>query len=147
MTPASPEALVIGGDTREVRVLIADIEYALRPMTLPQIERFVRDGGSELTAALSSAFAGESTAADWLVLVTDHGPRLRQALHVASEVPQAVIDSLTLAGTIQLAQTVLQVNLDFFVQRVRPALGSLVKTVVQIAQRASPKGSPTASRH
>lgn len=148
MQPASPETLVIAGDTRELRVLIGDQDYRVRPMRVPQIERFLREGGADLTTTLSSAFAGESAAGvAWPELIVTHGARLRLAVHIATGIPQAVIDDLDPAGLIRVTEGVLQVNLDFFVQRVRPALGSLVMRMMQIAQRASPRSSPTASPH
>lgn len=147
MTPVSPETLVIGGDTRELRVAIAEETYTLRPMSVPQIERFISDGGAGLTAALSGAFASESDAVQWAPLIVEHGPRLRLALHVASGVPLPVIEDLDPASLIQFTDVVMGLNLNFFVQRVRPALGNLVGTMMRIAQRASPRSSPTASRH
>lgn len=147
MTPVSPETLVIGGDKRKLRVRIDDTWYVLQPMSVPQIERFISEGGAGLTAALSGAFAGESGSVEWAPLIVEHGPRLRVALHVASGVPLPVIEGLDPAELIQFTDVVMGLNLDFFVQRVRPALGHLVGTMTRIAQRASPRSSPTASRH
>lgn len=143
----TPESLVIGGDTRSLRVIIADVTYTLRPMTVPQIEHFIVEGGPQLTAALTGAFAGESGQPEWGALIVDHGPRLRLALHIASKVPEDVINALDAAEFVQFTDVVMGLNLDFFVQRVRPAIGKLLGTMTRIAQRASPRSSPTASRH
>lgn len=145
MTPADPNLLVIGGDTREQRVSIAGQVYVLRPMTLPQIEAFVRVGGAGVVGALTGAFAGESP--DWGHLLVEHGPTLRLALHEATAVPSEVIDGMDAAQLIQFADVAMGLNVDFFVRRVRPALGTLVRTMLLIAQSASPGTSPTASRH
>lgn len=145
MTPADPDLLVIGGDTREQRVSIAGQVYALRPMTLPQIEAFLRVGGAGAVGALTGAFAGENP--DWALLLLEHAATLRQALHEATAVPREVIDSMDAAQLVQFADVAMGLNVDFFVRRVRPALGSLVRTMLQIAQSASPGTSPTASRH
>lgn len=145
MMPADPNVLVIGGDTREQRVSIAGIEYVLRPMTVVQIEEFVRIGGAGLVASLTSAFAGETP--DWPQLVLEHGAQLRQALHVATRVPKEVIDGMNVAQVIQFADLAMGLNLDFFVRRARPAMGALVGTILQIARSASPRSSPTVARH
>lgn len=148
MNPADPDVLVIGGDTRTQRVKIADTVYTLRPMTAPQIEAFVRLGGPELVNAVTGLFAGESAAApNWPALVQQHEADLRHVLAACSEIPAEVIAALNGAELIQLTDVVMELNLDFFVQRVRPALGRLLMTVSRIARRASPATSPTASRH
>lgn len=142
-----PNVLVIAGDPRVQRVELAGTVYALRPMTVPQVEAFVRVGGAGLTGALSAAFAGESERPDMAALLLEHGPVLRRALAVATPIPAEHLDALDPAALIQLTDVVLGVNLDFFVQRVRPALGRLIGTVTRIASRASPQIWPTAAQH
>lgn len=146
MNPVSPDVLVIGGDTRVQRVSLAGVEYELRPMSVPQIERFVREGGPELINALGAVFAGE-TRPDWAAVVEQHEARLRAVLSDASKVPREAIEALDSASLIQFTNAVLDLNLDFFVQRVRPALGQLMRTMSRLAPLVSARTSQTALRH
>lgn len=136
--------MVIGGDARSQRVVIAGTEYTLRPMATPVIPGVVRIAGD----ALDAVFAGESrTLRDWLPVLETHGPALREAVALASGIPQAVVDELDAVGFLQLADVMLDLNLDFFVQRARPAMGRMLATVGRIAQRASSARLPATLRH
>ena len=144
---ADPNVLVIAGDQRVMRLVIGERTFEVRPMPLPVLEEFVRVGGTGLMRALNAAFAGESATPDWPAIILEHGPSVRRAVQVASGVPQDTVDALDLGQMLRLTDAVLGLNIDFFVQRVRPALGSLVRTMSEVAQRASRAHSHSAAQH
>lgn len=59
---------------------------------------------------------------DWLAILSTHGAALLRTLALASRQPQAWIDDLPLDAAIALATTLFEVNADFFVERVMPAV-------------------------
>ena len=59
---------------------------------------------------------------DWIAVITQHGEQLLAAMAIAARKPQAWIDGLSLDEAVLLATTLFEVNSDFFVQRVAPAL-------------------------
>lgn len=59
---------------------------------------------------------------DWLDLLGQHGGSLLSALAIASRKPREWIDGLAVDETIRLAAALLEVNTDFFVRRVLPAI-------------------------
>lgn len=59
---------------------------------------------------------------DWIAVITQHGEQLLAAMAIAARKPQAWIDALSLDEAVLLATTLFEVNSDFFVQRVAPAL-------------------------
>jgi hypothetical protein len=59
---------------------------------------------------------------DWVAVITQHGEQLLAAMAIAARKPQAWIDALSLDEAVVLATTLFEVNSDFFVQRVAPAL-------------------------
>jgi hypothetical protein len=139
-----PNVLVIGGDKKSLPVTVCGEAFTLRPMPVPAIEAFVREGG---IALFKASFAGESASLDWENLIGESGPVLRRVIAIATEVPQDLVDRLDAEDLIRLATAALELNLDFFVRRARPALGGLLMTMTQIARSASPRTSQTASRH
>ncbi|MFA7239370.1 MAG: hypothetical protein WC091_04600 [Sulfuricellaceae bacterium] len=59
---------------------------------------------------------------DWLALTIEHGENVFAALALASGQPQTWVEGLTAEEAIRLAQTVIEVNADFFIRRVLPSL-------------------------
>ncbi|OED39004.1 hypothetical protein AB833_17340 [Chromatiales bacterium (ex Bugula neritina AB1)] len=59
---------------------------------------------------------------DWFAIVTHHGERLLQAMAIAARKPLQWVEALALDDAIQLATALFEVNADFFIQRVMPAL-------------------------
>ncbi len=59
---------------------------------------------------------------DWLAIITQHGACLLQAVAIAARKPLPWIEALALDEAIQLATALFEVNVDFFIQRVMPAL-------------------------
>lgn len=59
---------------------------------------------------------------DWLALLASHGDALITATALASRRPKDWVEGLALDEAIRLAAAVFEVNADFFVQRVVPAV-------------------------
>ncbi len=61
---------------------------------------------------------------DWLALLTEHGDAILDALAIAARRPREWVEALSLDDAVQLATALFEVNVDFFVQRVVPAIQS-----------------------
>lgn len=61
---------------------------------------------------------------DWLALLTEHGDAILDALAIAARRPREWVEALSLDNAVQLATALFEVNVDFFVQRVVPAIQS-----------------------
>lgn len=84
----------------------------------------IRIGDVPALLAAVQPFADQlaSTDPDWLSILSTHGTALLRTLALASRRPQEWIDELPLDEAIALATAIFEVNADFFVQRVMPAV-------------------------
>ncbi|MEF8736811.1 MAG: hypothetical protein V5B35_09525 [Candidatus Accumulibacter necessarius] len=83
----------------------------LRVGQLPAFVRAIRPFAEQLT-----------TAVDWLGIFADHGEALLEALAIASRCHRLWIEGLSLDEAIRLGEALLEVNADFFIQRVSPEI-------------------------
>lgn len=127
----------IGGDTREERVSIAGIKYVLRPIAVGLVPLFLREGGAAIAALLGS----DDESPDWLALIEQHGEALVRAVSIATGIRFETVQALDVPAFIELASLTLRLNMDFFIQRARPAIGRLVSSLALIAQQASSRNS------
>ena len=113
-----PLEITVGGELLE-----------LTPIRLGEVPSLAR-----ILAPLVGKFGqGEP---DWLELLGQHGGSLLSALAIASRRPREWIDGLAVDEAIQLAAALLEVNADFFVRRVLPAIESAAALI--------PSDSPSA---
>ena len=84
----------------------------------------IRVGEVPALLATIQPFADQLASAepDWLAILSTHGTALLRTLALASRQPQEWIDALPLDAASALATTLFEVNADFFVQRVKPAV-------------------------
>lgn len=101
--PPLPVTLVVAGETLELA--------PLKVGELPAFTRAVRPFAERL-----------GTEPDWLALLAEEGEAVLAVLAIASRRPRAWIDGLELDEAIRLAEALLEVNADFFVQRVSPQI-------------------------
>ncbi len=94
---------------------IAGLALEVRPMVSVQFPPFLRAAGPILAEVSIDA-------PDWLYLLQEHGERLFEALAVATKQPREWVEALAGDDLIRLAVIVLEVNADFFVRRMVPAL-------------------------
>ena len=97
-------------------------------------------------------FAGQLSAdPDWLALLAEHGESLLGALAVTARRERAWVERLSLDDAVRLAAALFEVNADFFVQRLAPAVqhaaarvnGGLSGAMPSNASSAPGTASPT----
>ena len=98
-----------------VEVRVGGELLALTPIRLGEVPSLAR-----VLAPLAGQIGREDT--DWLELLAQHGGSVLTALSIASRKPREWIDPLPVDDAIRLAAALLEVNADFFVRRVVPAL-------------------------
>jgi hypothetical protein len=106
--PAQPVSIEIAGET----LSITPIRVGEVPALLATIQPFADQFADQLASAEP----------DWLAILSTHGTALLRTLALASRQSQDWIDALPLDAAIALATTLFEVNADFFVQRVKPAV-------------------------
>ncbi len=102
--PPTPLSLEIAGDALAIT--------PIRVGEIPALLAAVRPFAHRLVEA----------APDWLTLLADNGDALITAISVASRRPEEWIRRLAMDDAIRLATALVEVNADFFVQRVAPAI-------------------------
>jgi hypothetical protein len=117
--PPLPETLEIAGETLE----ISPLKVGELPAFLRAIRPFAEHLGAEV---------------DWLQLFGERGEDVVIALAVAVRRPRDWVAGLPLDEAIRLAEVVVEVNADFFIRQVTPALlrlGGRIGTISTTAGR------------
>jgi len=130
--PPAPVTLDVGGESLEIT--------PIRVGEVPALIKAVRPFAGQLSAE-----------ADWLVLLAEHGESLLGALAVAARRERAWVERLSLDDAVRLAAALFEVNADFFVQRLAPAVqhaaarvnGRLSGATPSTASSAPGTASPT----
>ena len=130
--PPSPVMLDVGGESLEIT--------PIRVGEMPALIKAVRPFAGQLSAE-----------SDWLVLLAEHGESLLCALAVAARRERAWVERLSLDDAVRLAAALFEVNADFFVQRLAPAVqhaaarvnGRLSGATPSTASSAPGTASPT----
>ena len=110
--PPVPVTLVIGGERLE-----------LTPLKVGDVPAFAR--------AIQPAAASLSASPDWLELLALHGEAVVEAVAIASRRPPEWVRDLEIDDAVRLAESVFEVNADFFIQRVLPSLTEAATRVSQ----------------
>jgi hypothetical protein len=130
---------VIAPPVRTVR--IGRGEFELRPLTIGQIPPLMRTlkqiSGSLDGTAIDFA---NLDAAQLITLAADHGDTLIDAVVVATGQPLEVIAAGTVDEFVDLFAQVVEVNSDFFVQRVLPQFQATLQRVRAKAVTQAPAG-------
>lgn len=103
-------------DPLDHTVTVAGQSITIRPLTIGQLPRFVR-----AIQPAAPLLAGDKDP-DWLVLVAEHGDALIEAAAVATGIERKDIEALAPDEFVLLCGAVFEVNVDFFVQRLAPAM-------------------------
>ena len=111
--PPVPVTLVIGGERLD-----------LTPLKVGDVPAFAR--------AIQPAAASLSASPDWLELLALHGEAVVEAVAIASRRPPEWVRDLEIDDAVRLAESVFEVNADFFIQRVLPSLTEAATRVSQI---------------
>lgn len=104
--PPQPQSLEIAGDT-----------LALTPIRVGEVPVLL----AAIKPIAPHLVNGDP---DWLALLTEHGDAILDALAIAARRPREWVEALSLDDAVQLATALFEVNVDFFVQRVVPAIQS-----------------------
>lgn len=110
--PPEPVVLTLAGTALE-----------LTPIRLGELPRLLT-----VVRPLAEELSGEP---DWIVLLARHGESVLDLLAITTRRERAWINDLSLEDAVQLAAAVFEVNADFFVAHVVPAIQG-------VAQRLAP---------
>jgi hypothetical protein len=105
-------------------VTVAGTALELTPIRLGELPR--------LLAAVRPLAADLSAEPDWLDLLARHGEAVLELLAITTRGERAWINDLSLEDAVQLAAAVFEVNADFFVGRVVPAIQGAAQRLAPI---------------
>ena len=104
-----------------VEIRVADQTIVLTPLVLGELPAFAR--------AIQPFTTELAVEPDWLRLLGSHGEAMIDAMAIASRQSREWIAGLALDEAIFLAQSLFEVNADFYIQRVVPKLGEAVSRI------------------
>lgn len=121
--------------TAPVVVVLSDTALELTPIRLGELPRIL--------AALRP-LAGELVAdPDWGALLARHGDAVIDMLSIAARRDRAWVNDLSLDDAVKLAAAVFEVNADFFIARVVPAIQAAARKIdPMLGTLASSAGTP-----
>ncbi len=117
-----------------VTVKIGVEELTIRPLRVGQLPAFLR--------AVGPVFEAFATL-DIEALMVQHSDRLIECCAIATDRPRAWVEDLEIDTFLELVTALIEVNRDFFVRRVAPAIEALIEKYAP-ALSSSPAG-PTDS--
>ena len=118
-----------------VSVEIAGEHIDLTPLKVGEVPAFAR--------AVQPIAASLSASPDWLALLADHGEAVIEAIAIASRRPRDWVASLDLDEAVRLAESVFEVNADFFIQRLLPRVTQAAARIGQTLERQIPGAMPS----
>lgn len=102
--PPVANTIVIGGEAID-----------LTPIKVGELPAFSR--------AIQSVVAGLSDSQpDWILLISEHGDAVIDAVAIATRRPREWVAGLDLDDAVSLADAVFEVNADFFIRRLLPSI-------------------------
>ena len=105
-------------------VTVAGTAVELTPIRLGELPR--------LLAAVRPLAADLSAEPDWFDLLARHGEAVLELLAITTRRERAWINDLSLDDAVQLAAAVFEVNADFFVRQVAPAIQGAAQRLAPI---------------
>ena len=127
-------------DPTGINVTVGGRTVSVVPLTIGQLPRFVR----AIQPAASLLAGGEDL--DWVALVGQHGEALIAAAAVATGIETKEIESLAPDEFVLLCGAIFEVNCDFFLQRLAPAMERASDRVVAATARIETGAGVIASR-
>ncbi len=118
-----------------VFVEIAGERIDLTPLKVGEVPAFAR--------AVQPIAASLSASPDWLALLADHGEAVIEAIAIASRRPRDWLASLDLDEAVRLAESVFEVNADFFIRRLLPSVTQAAARIGQTLERQIPGAMPS----
>lgn len=131
--PAEWQVVTVGGELIEVT-----------PLTIGQLPAFTR----ALRPCLAQFDGAGDGGVDIAALLAEHGEHIIEAVAVAVRRPREWVSALPADEFIALAEKIMEVNADFFLRRVLPALTSATQRITSMVGRtpsnaSSPTGTAT----
>lgn len=126
--------MIDGGEKVAVTIKGERYEFgALEVGQLPAFARAIRPMGEAVSAILDG---GQFTLGTLLDMMADHGEHVIEAVALATGIPVAVINKAKPDELLPAVRGAFEVNRDFFLRRLMPALRAALKP-------ASPGAGPT----
>jgi len=120
-----------------VFVEIAGERIDLTPLKVGEVPAFAR--------AVQPIAASLSASPDWLALLADHGEAVIEAIAIASRRPRDWLASLDLDEAVRLAESVFEVNADFFIRRLLPSVTQAAVRIGQTLESPTPGATPSSA--
>lgn len=121
--------------TAPTRVELSDgTALEISPVKLGQLPRLV--------ATVRPMADKLSAEPDWLALLLNHGDAVLELLAICTRRKREWVDELALDDAVRLCTAVFEVNVDFFVAQVAPAIQSAVKRFDPILRQLPQAGTP-----
>jgi hypothetical protein len=112
-------------------VMVGGRLVEIRPLTIGQLPKLVREARPVIDAVLELEEIPEEDSADMVSLVLDlienHAERVFAAAAICTGLPKEQVEGADLDEFVLLATKVVEVNRDFFVQRLGPLLAGRAK--------------------
>ena len=106
-----------------VEVEVGGATVSVKPLTVGQFPLFAR-----AIRPLAPALQGGGY--DWLDLIADHGEALIESVALATGITREDLAGLPPDEFVGLAAAVLEVNMDFFVRRLTPAVSAAAEKMM-----------------
>jgi hypothetical protein len=119
------ETLVPAGQV----VTVAGREIRIMPLTIGQLPAFVR------AIQPAAPYLSGDQDLDWLALVAEHGEALIEAAAVATGIESKEIEAMAPDEFVLLCGAIFEVDLDFFVHRLAPAMERASDRIVAATAR------------
>lgn len=116
-----------------VEIEIGGKNISILPIKVGKLPAFIR-----AVAPFIGAFK-QSSEVDFIALLGDHGDAVLDACAIGSGLPRAEIDELDPAQLVRIAQAIVEVNMDFFIRRLGPAVSqAAARATAMIGESSSP---------
>lgn len=115
-------------------VTVAGQSITVRPLTIGQLPRFVR-AIQPAWPQLAGYGDVDNPDPDWLALIAKYGEALIEAAAVATGIEPKEIESLAPDEFVLLWGAIFETNMDFFVQRLGPAMERASDRIVAATAR------------
>lgn len=102
---------------RPVALDVAGKKLEILPIKVGKLPAFIR-----AVAPFIAVFGQRRTEIDFVALLGEHGDAVLDACAIGAGVDRAWIDELDAAQLVRVAQAVVEVNMDFFIRNLTPAI-------------------------
>lgn len=116
---------------RAIEVEVGGRTVSVKPLTVGQLPVFAR-----AIRPLAPALQGGE--ADWLELIAEHGESVIASVSIATAMTREDLGGLPPDEFVRLAAAVMEVNMDFFVRRLTPAVSAAAEKMMLASGAGAP---------